>query len=94
MPEQNPTQLNWRKPEDPLPGQVKRGSDFERELASLINCHSKENGSNTPDFILAAYLVDCLRTFNRTMLWRQKWYSPEGVPVNERIHGPKPGEEE
>ena len=67
---------------------------FEEELAQVINRHSRENGSNTPDFILAAYLVDCLENFDRIMLWRQKWYSPEGVPAAERINGPKPTEAE
>jgi hypothetical protein len=65
-------------------------TEFEKELASLINRHSKENGSMTPDFILASYLTECLANFDRIMLWRQKWYSPEGVPAAERINGPKP----
>lgn len=33
---------------------------FEKELQTLINRHSKENESDTPDFILANYLKDCL----------------------------------
>ena len=33
-----------------------RASAFERDLALVINYHSRENGSNTPDFILAQYL--------------------------------------
>ena len=32
--------------------------DFEEELKTLINRCSKENESNTPDFILAQYLKD------------------------------------
>jgi hypothetical protein len=70
------------------PSQHERRSAFEKELAQLINRHSLENGSDTPDFILAAYLVDCLDTFNRISVWRAKWYSPEGVPTLERDHGP------
>ncbi|HSW65257.1 MAG TPA: hypothetical protein VLH56_18395 [Dissulfurispiraceae bacterium] len=30
---------------------------FRAELETLINRYSKENGSNTPDFILADYMV-------------------------------------
>lgn len=54
--------------------------DFRTELASLINRHSLENGSNTPDFILADYLVRCLATFDECVLWRQRWSAPEPIP--------------
>lgn len=37
---------------------------LERELASVLNKHCAENGSNTPDFILAEYLIACLKAFN------------------------------
>lgn len=48
---------------------------FEKELEHLINRHSKENASDTPDFILAAYLSDCLRTFNHATVKRSIWYN-------------------
>jgi len=47
---------------------------FETELAALINKFSKENGSNTPDWILAEYLQRCLDNFNYTSRAREKWY--------------------
>jgi hypothetical protein len=47
---------------------------FEEELEDLINRHSKENGSDTPDFILANYLVGCLENYNKTLKRREKWY--------------------
>lgn len=47
---------------------------FRRELEQLINRHSKENGSNTPDFQLAAYLVGCLELFDQTVRFREGWY--------------------
>jgi hypothetical protein len=28
-------------------------TEFRKELETTINCHSRENGSDTPDFILA-----------------------------------------
>lgn len=52
-------------------------NNFENELKSLINRFSKENDSNTPDFILAEYLLDCLENFNRTMQKRENWYRPK-----------------
>lgn len=49
---------------------------FRKELESLINRHSKENGSNTPDFILAEYLSSCLEAFDRAVKARQAWKGP------------------
>ena len=65
-------------------------SELEKEIASAINRVSAENGSDTPDFILAAYLSDCLTAFNRAFRWREKWYSPYGVPAKEWHAGPQP----
>ena len=48
---------------------------FEEELRELLNKHSMENGSNTPDFILAEYLVNCLTLFEKINNDRQKWYN-------------------
>lgn len=47
---------------------------FEKELENLINRYSKENGSNTPDFILAEYMSKCLTNFNDIVTKREKWY--------------------
>lgn len=49
-------------------------SEFEQAIRKAINCHSMENGSNTPDFLLARYLCDCLDAYNRIMVEREKWY--------------------
>lgn len=49
-------------------------SDFRKQLETLINSESRENGSDTPDFILAEYLVGCLENFDKTVQAREKWY--------------------
>lgn len=49
-------------------------TEFRKELEGLINRHSMENGSNTPDFILAEYLGGCLETFDRILRKRDEWY--------------------
>ena len=49
-------------------------SKFESELSSLINRYRIENESNTPDFILSSYLIECLNTFNKAIKQREKWY--------------------
>jgi hypothetical protein len=48
--------------------------DFQAELELLINRFSKENDSNTPDFILAEYMNSCLNAFTKASRDREKWY--------------------
>lgn len=55
--------------------------EFRKELQKLINCHSMEGGSDTPDFLLAEYLSDCLASFDRVVSAREKWYGREAEPV-------------
>lgn len=57
-------------------------SDFRKELETLINRHSKENGSDTPDFILAQFLADSLDAFDKAVVRRTAWYAPpaENMP--------------
>jgi hypothetical protein len=50
---------------------------FRKELEQLINRHSLENGSDTPDFMLAGYLVDCLAAFDKAVTQRTRWYTPK-----------------
>jgi hypothetical protein len=47
---------------------------FKKDLSMVINKYSFENGSNTPDFILADYLYSCLISFNRASNARGDWY--------------------
>lgn len=48
--------------------------DFITELGELLNRRSMENGSDTPNFILAQYLTDCLQAWNRATKRREDWY--------------------
>lgn len=66
-------------------GTDERESRFRKELEILINCHSRENGSNTPDFILADYLADCLTAYDKAVTNRDMWT----VPQAERIAAPQ-----
>ena len=53
----------------------KRLEGFRNDLESLINTHSLEEiGGDTPDFILADYLTECLINFGNTVQIRTKWY--------------------
>lgn len=52
-------------------------SDFRKDLAKLINRHSMEGASNTPDFILAEYLTNCLASFDAATRGSLNWHSRE-----------------
>src|SRR4051794_1183520 len=45
----------------------RKATEFEEQIAKLINSHSKENDSDTPDYVLAEYLNNCLETFNKAI---------------------------
>lgn len=47
---------------------------FKNELRGLINKYSKESGSDTPDFILASYVVEQLEVFDSVMRARENYY--------------------
>lgn len=58
---------------------------FLKELEKLINRESMENGSDTPDFILAGFLGDVLEAWDRAIQARETYYgrtiSPAASPV-------------
>lgn len=61
-------------------------SGFRSELQQLLNRHSKENGSNTPDFILADHLNRALESFDKAVLEREAWYGRTTEKVNYHGH--------
>jgi len=65
-------------------------AEFEAGLSNLLNRVCAENDSDTPDFILAKYLLGCLKNFNETVKARENWY---GRPVGngQAILGAKEG---
>lgn len=54
-----------------------------RQFANILNCNSAENDSDTPDYILADYLIECLKTYNRTIKAREEWYGKLEVKLEE-----------
>lgn len=51
------------------------------EIQQLLNRRGMEKGSDTPDFILADFLVDCLEAFDDATRAREKWYGLKRVPA-------------
>lgn len=56
-----------------------RQKAFETELTELINKHSLESGSNTADYVLAAYLVNCLYAYEATLQYRSNQSGPPTI---------------
>ena len=54
---------------------------LEKRLRDLLNTHSAENTSNTPDFILAQYMMSCLGAFDTAVQQRENWYGRDPRPT-------------
>ena len=71
MPEHVPT------PED------KKYENFVRDIAAVCNRYSIENNSNTPDFMLAAFMTGCLNVYENTVNDRKNWFKPAAYYVGD-----------
>jgi hypothetical protein len=47
------------------------------ELQQLLNRYSRENMSDTPDYILAEFLMGCLTAFEAATQKRDSWYGEQ-----------------
>ena len=55
-----------------------REKDYDRlrnKIEEVINIFSLEQGSDTPDYILADYLVDCLMAYDKALQNRDQYYN-------------------
>jgi hypothetical protein len=69
----------------PLPSVDDKPKTFQQELAGLINRHSLENVSNTPDFVLAQFMDKCLKAFNTASYAREAWYGQRLTISNKNV---------
>lgn len=51
-----------------------RELELKNELETLLNKYSVENGSDTPDFLLAQYILDCILSYQSIVTKRDKWF--------------------
>lgn len=49
-------------------------TELEEKLSSLLNSESRENDSNTPDYILAEFMMNCLDAFELASNKREVWF--------------------
>lgn len=68
-----------------LDREVENFRAFHKELQALINKHGLEKYSNTPDFVLAEYLMNCLKCFDLATGHRETFYgrAPQPVPPDQ-----------
>lgn len=52
-------------------------SDFRREIATVINRFSRENGSDTPDYVLAIFIDKAIDAFDSATRRRTHHYGFE-----------------
>lgn len=57
-----------------MPYRTVTAQDFYTELTRLLNSKCQENASNTPDFILANFMLASLEAFNAAVRERERWY--------------------
>ena len=74
----------YRVPTPSAPAEATEDA-FDAELRALLNRHSAENGSDTPDFLLADFLRLCLGAFEGIVRDRDKWhgFKPFGASMGE-----------
>ena len=51
------------------------------EIRAAINRCCAENGSNTPDWILAEFLIACLEAFDKATKARSSFYMRDDSPA-------------
>lgn len=57
-------------------------NNLQEKLRVLLNKYSVESKSNTPDFILAKYIMNCLDAFTEAVQQRDDWYHENHKPVD------------
>ena len=63
--------------------------NFRTDVEHLLNQHSLENGSDTPDFVLSEYLGDCLSAFDKAVARRERWYGRTEPPAQPEVDPPQ-----
>jgi len=71
----------WVLSDDALKAQGEDQDDIEgveialrKDIETAINRNNAEHASNTPDFILAEYITDCLAAYDKSIAAREAYY--------------------
>ena len=60
-----------------------------QDIESVINRHGAEKESDTPDYILAGYLTECLVAFNRAARRSKAWHDRDSRSATSRPATPE-----
>ena len=60
---------------------MKTREDLAKKIRFVLNCASREGCTDTPDFILAEYMLSALECFETACRDREKWYGRQGNGV-------------
>jgi hypothetical protein len=61
---------------------MKTREDLAEKIRLVLNCASREGCSDTPDFILAEYMLSALECFETACRDREKWYGRQVKDIN------------
>jgi hypothetical protein len=62
---------------------MKTREDLAEKIRFVLNCASREGCSDTPDFILAEYMLSALECFETACRDREKWYGRQVKDIEE-----------
>lgn len=62
-------------------------TDFEADLTRLLNQHSLEGDSDTPDYILAKMLTAQLKVFGSCARARERWHGEKPEQTMPKVDG-------
>jgi hypothetical protein len=62
---------------------------FTDDLAHLLNRHSVDDETKTPDFMLAEMVADFLQVYANTMTNRERWYGRLSDKEKKQLANPK-----
>jgi hypothetical protein len=68
--------------------------EIKKDFSAVINKHSLENQSNTPDFIYAEFLAHCMIALTQAIKQRDDWYGIQLSPAMDKSKFPSPVQEE
>jgi len=51
--------------------------DLKDDLAELLNQHSMEQASETPDYVLAEYMLGCLYTYEKAIVGKELFWDKQ-----------------
>ena len=71
--------MNTEQCNGEIPVELRKSPEetFRGQISGLVNSFLREHISNTPDYILANYMADCLQSFEKATNARDKWFGTE-----------------